>query len=177
MGKTKKARILIVDDIPKNIHALVLTLKRPDLEIFTATSGNDALALMLEYNFDLVILDIQMPEMNGFEVAEIMRSDKQTRDIPILFATAVYSQKEFISKGYEAGAVDYLLKPIDADILKMKVNAILSMESSGSALKETIEELKPEVGRRKKAEKALHVSEERFRSLVETTSDWIWEMD
>ena len=97
-------------------------LESPGLNIIRANSGNEALGLVLEYDIALVLMDVQMPEMNGFETAELIRGNSQTRHIPIIFVTAISKEREYVFKGYEAGAVDYLFKPLNTDILQNKVN-------------------------------------------------------
>ncbi len=123
MNKTEKENILIVDDRPEDLLALKKLLKRPDLNIITATSGNDALAMVLEHDFALILLDVYMPDMDGFETAELMRENDKTKRIPIIFITAISKEQKYVCKGYDAGAVDYLFKPLDPDILKSKPNA------------------------------------------------------
>ncbi len=135
MTNTEKINILIVDDKPENLLSFRLSLKNPELNIITAESGNDALSLILEYDFSLVLLDVHMPEMDGFETAKLIRSIEKTKQVPIIFVTAICKENKHISKGYEIGAIDYLLKPIDVDVLKHKVNAILSLATINKAFK------------------------------------------
>ncbi len=131
-----KSTILIVDDQPANLLALEALLEDLDLRIITATSGNQALSLMLEHDFALVLLDVQMPDMDGFEAATLMRGRKETRHVPIIFVTALNRGKKHIFKGYEAGAVDYLAKPIDSEILKSKVRIFLELDRQKKLLEE-----------------------------------------
>ncbi|MCK5232150.1 MAG: response regulator [Desulfobulbaceae bacterium] len=149
------AKILVVDDRLENIYALERVLSRPGLEILTASTGNDALALILEHDFDLVLLDVQMPDMDGFELAKIIKNDKRTKEVPIIFVTAINKEKKYLIKGYELGAVDYIVKPIDADILRQKINALLSLKSTSRNLQRTLEEKKQELNRQKEAESNL----------------------
>lgn len=116
-----KVDILIVDDRPENLVAMEAMLEDEQLSIHKAQSGNEALGLMLETCFALVVLDVQMPDMNGYEAAELMRSHEKTRDVPIIFVTALNKEKQHMSKGYASGAVDYLFKPVEPAILKSKV--------------------------------------------------------
>jgi two-component system, cell cycle response regulator len=126
--KTKeKVNILIVDDRKENLIALEALLERSEVTIIKAESGNQALGLMLEFNFSVVLLDVQMPEMDGFEVAELMRSKEKTRNIPIIFVTAINKEEKYVFKGYEMGGVDYLFKPINPHILKSKVGVFLEL--------------------------------------------------
>lgn len=122
-----KPHVLLVDDIPENLMALEALLEDPDLVTIKTGGGNDALALMLEYDFALVLMDVQMPEMDGFEVAELMQKREKTRYIPIIFVTAFSKSENLVFKGYETGAVDYLFKPLDPVILKSKVKIFLEL--------------------------------------------------
>ncbi len=144
----EKFNILIVDDREENLLTLESILENPELNIVKARSGNEALGLMLEYNFAMVLLDVQMPEMDGFETAELMRSNERTRSIPIIFVTAISKQRQHVFKGYEAGAVDYLYKPLDLEILQSKIKAYIeffkqkhSLELTTKKLEKTIQEL------------------------------------
>ncbi|MFH2059785.1 MAG: response regulator [Pseudomonadota bacterium] len=123
-----KQAILLVDDRKENLIALEAQLERPDLLIHKALSGNEALAMVIENRYALVLLDVQMPEMDGFETAEIMRSSLKTRHMPIIFVTAISKEQKHIFKGYEAGAVDYIFKPIEPHILNSKVNIFLEID-------------------------------------------------
>jgi two-component system cell cycle response regulator len=136
MKEKDTVNILIVDDRPENILALERLLERPGLNIKKATSGNDALALVLDHDFALVLLDVQMPEMDGFETAELMRGNSSTRHIPIIFVTAISTEQKYVFKGYESGAVDYLFKPLDPDILLSKVNIFLELYRQKSAIED-----------------------------------------
>ncbi|KPA10089.1 multi-sensor hybrid histidine kinase [Candidatus Magnetomorum sp. HK-1] len=119
--------ILLVDDRPENLLSLENLLKTPELNIIKTTSGNEALGLMLRNDFALVLLDVQMPEMDGFEVAKLMRSSKRTRHIPIIFITAINKEQRHVFKGYKSGAVDYLFKPLNPEILRSKVNVFIEL--------------------------------------------------
>jgi diguanylate cyclase (GGDEF)-like protein len=134
--------ILVVDDRPENLLVLEGLLEDLPCNIVKASSGNEALGLMLEYDFALVLLDVQMPEMDGFETAALMRSREITRNIPIVFVTALYKEQKYIFKGYEIGAVDYLFKPIEAVILRSKVNVFLELNKQKLQLKEQADSIK-----------------------------------
>ena len=122
-----RQKILIVDDKDKNLFALEKVLEKMDADIIRATCGNDALTASINHEFALAILDIQMPQMDGYELAEFLRADKKTRDLPIIFLTAVYSDSYHVFKGYEAGAVDFLTKPYKPQILLAKVMVFLQL--------------------------------------------------
>ena len=142
MQPSKTACILIVDDREENLLALEGWLENPDLKIVRATSGNEALGLTLEEDFALVLLDVQMPEMDGFETAELMRLSEKTKNIPIIFVTAINKEQEHVFKGYSAGAVDYLSKPLNPDILRAKVQVFLQLYRQKRLLEDTSEKLK-----------------------------------
>jgi signal transduction histidine kinase len=125
IDEPKKFNILLVDDRPENLVTLEGILESPELNIFKANSGNEALSIMFETEFALVLLDVQMPIMDGFETAEIMRSSERTKNVPIIFVTAISTERKHIFKGYEKGAVDYLYKPLDLEILKSKIKAYI----------------------------------------------------
>lgn len=136
-----KYNILIVDDRPENLLTLEGILDSPQYKLIKATSGNEALGLLLEYNIALALIDVQMPGMDGFETAEIMRSSERTKHIPIIFITAISKQRKHIFKGYESGAVDYLYKPLDMEILKSKISAFIELFRYHEALEKTTQEL------------------------------------
>jgi len=122
------AIILIIDDKTANIFALEKLLERPERFFLDATNGEDGLKIALANKIDLIILDVQMPEMDGFEVANILKSNKRTKDIPILFASAEKKERHSIMKGFEEGAVDYLSKPLDPEVTKAKVAVLLKIQ-------------------------------------------------
>jgi diguanylate cyclase (GGDEF)-like protein len=123
----ERAKVLLVDDRKENLLSLEALLEELDITILTANSGNEALSLLFEYEFAVVLMDVQMPEMDGFETADLMRGNKRTKSIPIIFVTAISKGGEYLSRGYEAGAVDYLYKPLDAPILRSKVTIFVEL--------------------------------------------------
>jgi len=133
---TGKLKILIVDDRRENLVALRHVLSAVDAEIIEARSGNQALAATLEHDFSLAILDVQMPGMDGYELAEHLRGDEQTRAIPIMFLTAAYEDELHVFKGYEVGAVDFLVKPYQPEILLGKVKIFLEIARDRHELQE-----------------------------------------
>lgn len=120
--------LLVVDDYPENLISMRALLARGDWQVLTASSGREALSALLEHEVDLVLLDVQMPEMDGFEVARLMRGSQRTRMTPIIFLTANEQSQAAVLKGYASGAVDYLFKPFDPQILKPKVQALLEQQ-------------------------------------------------
>ena len=127
--------LLVVDDYPENLISMQALLQRPDWHILTAASGVEALDMLLRHEVDLVLLDVQMPVMDGFEVARLMRGSQRTRFTPIIFLTANAQSRDAVLEGYACGAVDYLLKPFDSQILKPKVQALLEHQSNARALR------------------------------------------
>jgi PAS domain S-box-containing protein len=122
-----KIPVLIVDDRPENLISLEALLDDMGLDLVQAQSGNEALRQTLHNDFALVLLDVQMPEMDGFETAELMRKNPKTRQLPIIFVTAGMNEEYHLFKGYEAGAVDYLLKPIEPVVLRSKVKVFCEL--------------------------------------------------
>jgi PAS domain S-box-containing protein len=126
--KFQSATILLVDDKDSNLLALQTLLEKPGRIFFHANCGGDALKHALNKDIDLIILDVQMPDMDGFEVAQFLRSNRKTKDIPIIFASAEKKEYQSIIKGFEEGAVDYLFKPLDPEITKAKVSVLLKIQ-------------------------------------------------
>ncbi len=120
-------KCLIVDDRAENLLALANLLRQDDVELLTASSGEEALDLLLSHDVALALLDVQMPLMDGFELAELMRGSERTRHIPIIFITAGAHDQHRVFKGYESGAVDFLYKPIDPDILRNKADVFFQL--------------------------------------------------
>jgi signal transduction histidine kinase len=122
------SKLLIVDDLPDNLRALDALIRDPQRIVYHAHSGEQALALLLEHEFALAILDVQMPGMDGFELAELMRGTVRTRHIPIVFVSAAGRELNYAFKGYESGAVDFLYKPLDPDAVRGKVNVFVALD-------------------------------------------------
>jgi len=141
MNVEKTPKILIVDDTPANLVALKLLLKKVKAQIIKANSGAEALQLTLEHDFALILLDAHMPEMDGYETAEILGSTSGTNTIPIIFVTAAYKDEVHRLKSYRAGAVDYIQKPIEDRILISKVNVFLELYNQSFELKSLTENL------------------------------------
>lgn len=119
----EKPKILIVDDNPKNLHSLRRVLEEVDIEIIEALSGQEALAKALHHEFFVILMDVQMPDMDGFETASLLYENIETSRTPIIFITAINKSERFVLKGYKTGAVDYLCKPVESEILidKLKI--------------------------------------------------------
>ena len=138
---SKRPKILVVDDTPANLVAMRRLLARADADIFEATSGNDALALCLDHQFALVLLDVNMPEMDGFEVAKLISETDHLSETPIIFVTAAYADDVNRIKGYSSGAVDYIAKPINDVILQSKVRVFLELYRARALLQQALDEL------------------------------------
>jgi len=127
-------KFLIVDDTPENLVALEALLRRDGLEVLKAGSGAQALELLLAHDVALALLDVQMPEMDGFELAELMRGSERTKHVPIIFVTAGSHDPKRVFKGYEHGAVDFLFKPIDPHALKSKADVFFELYAQRRAI-------------------------------------------
>src|SRR3954470_18488882 len=136
MVKQAEDRILIVDDKVNNIYALEQILGQPGRNLISATNGNEALKVALNQEIDLIILDVQMPDMDGFEVAQILKSNKRTCETPIIFVTAELKEHKFMMKGFEEGAIDYLYKPLNPEITEAKVSVLLQLHRQQRELME-----------------------------------------
>ena len=136
-----QAKLLIVDDLPENLLALEALIKREDRAVYKALSADEALSLLLQHEFALAILDVQMPGMNGFELAEMMRGTEKTKNIPIVFVSAAGREMNYAFKGYESGAVDFLHKPLDIHAVKSKVNVFVDLYRQRKAVKQQVEAL------------------------------------
>ncbi|KPG95859.1 histidine kinase [Pseudomonas sp. RIT-PI-q] len=136
-----QAKLLIVDDLPENLLALEALIKREDRAVYKALSADEALSLLLQHEFAMAILDVQMPGMNGFELAELMRGTEKTKNIPIVFVSAAGRELNYAFKGYESGAVDFLHKPLDIHAVKSKVNVFVELYRQSKAMKQQVEAL------------------------------------
>jgi len=164
--KIKPAPILIVDDIPENLIALETILGRLDVTVVKATSGNDALTETLKHDFALIILDVQMPGMNGYEVADILHEEGgEFAAIPIIFVTAIDRSEEKELRGYQTGAIDFLFKPINKNILLSKVKVFLELYQMRKNLSQLVEERTEQ----------LDSSETKYRQIFENAIEGIFQ--
>ncbi len=122
-----RIKCLLVDDLEENLLALAGLLQRDDVELLTARSGPEALELLLVHEVALAFLDVQMPDMDGFELAELMRGSERTRHVPLIFVTAGARERQRVFKGYELGAVDFIYKPIEPHILQNKAEVFFQL--------------------------------------------------
>lgn len=159
--------ILIVDDIVANIIALKKTLELHNIDVDTAESGEEALKKILKINYSLIIMDVQMPGLDGFEVVKILSGNKKTKDIPVIFLSAINIEKKYIFKGYETGAVDYITKPVDSDLLILKVKTFIKIYDQQNELKVMKDLLSKEIAIRTEAQDNLEMKIiERTKELV-----------
>lgn len=161
----KKASVLIVDDRVENLITLENLLESPDLEVVRATSGQEALAKTLDHAFALVLMDVQMPGMDGYETAELLRGHRRTCHLPIIFVTAAWKEREHIFRGYDSGAVDYLFKPLEPAVLRSKVGVFLSLYRQRIQLEEKTRELDAKLVELEELHQALETSHEKLRLL------------
>src|SRR4051812_16701514 len=135
MSADPRPAVLLVDDRSENLVALEAVLAPLGCRMVTATSGAEALKRLLEDDFAVILLDVQMPELDGFETAEYIKRRERTRHIPIIFVTAISKEEHHVFRGYEAGAVDYVFKPYDPVVLRSKVAVFLDLFKVGRALR------------------------------------------
>jgi two-component system, sensor histidine kinase and response regulator len=133
--QTHHPKILIVDDRPENLFSLRAILEEDDFDIIEANCGETALQMAREHHFALIISDVQMPEMNGFQLLEALRSQTATMLVPVIFVTAISKEEKYIHKGYSEGAVDYLFKPLDPFVVKAKTDVFISLYRQQALLK------------------------------------------
>lgn len=145
--------ILIVDDSPENIISLKKVLEKNDFEVDTALSGEEALKKILKRSYVLIILDVQMPGMDGFEVAEAISGYSKAKETAIIFLSAASANVNLITRGYSSGGLDYISKPVDINILLLKVKTFYRIYEQNRALKEMHQKLREEIEFRKAAER------------------------
>jgi PAS domain S-box-containing protein len=133
---SSQSKLLVVDDRPENLLALEAVLKSEGYQLISARSGREALELLKTHDVEVILLDIQMPEMDGYETAREIKKIERCQNIPIIFITAIFTESPHIKKGYEAGAIDYFTKPFDPDILRLKVGIYASFRQKDALLKE-----------------------------------------
>jgi signal transduction histidine kinase/DNA-binding response OmpR family regulator len=167
--------ILIVDDEPSNLLAIEAILEPLGQNIVRAASGIEALKHALKMEFCVVLLDVQMPEMDGLETASLLRKRPKTRDVPIIFLTAISKDKSWVTRGYEAGAVDYLFKPYDPDALRTKVATFVDLGKKNVAMRALNEALR--VGSQRELAELKLWSERRYQDLADSMPQVVWSSD
>ena len=170
-----QVEILIVDDRPENLLTLEAILEPLGQRLVRAHSGEEALRMLLKHDFAVVMLDVQMPGMNGFETAQLIKARERTRYIPIIFLTAISKEEEYVFRGYQVGAVDYMSKPFQPDVLRAKVAVFVDLHLKQKRLAEQealLRESERRVTELRHAGEMLQ-SEARFREIVSTAMDAI----
>jgi PAS domain S-box-containing protein len=166
----EKVNILIVDDQMSGLIAIEAVLQSPEYNLVLASSGREALKRIQEDAFALILLDVRMPGMDGFETAEIIKTHDRSRDIPIIFITGNSHDQLYIHKGYQSGAVDYLFKPFDAEILKSKVSVFIELYQKNKMIQSQEEQI------RKSEIASLEIKNlERYRILANAIPHMVWE--
>ena len=151
-----KIDILLVDDRDENLLALETVLYAPDLNLVKATSGKEALRYLLHHEPALILMDVQMPDLDGFETTRLIKNSERTRDIPTIFVTAINQDERYIHQGYEHGAVDYINKPYDAYILKSKVSVFVDLARKNKRLIK-LEKQEREAERKEREQQIIHL--------------------
>lgn len=169
MPPEKPVNILLVDDRPENLLSLEAILEGVGGNLVKAPSSQEALKFLLRNEAAVILLDAQMPDMDGFETAALIREREKLQDTPIIFVTAIYKSSSHVLKGYSVGAVDYICKPFEPDILRPKVQAFITMFWQKQAVKEEAERLRQTNHELYKKSKT---SEERYRLLMENVKDY-----
>ena len=167
------ANLLIVDDLPENLLALNALIRKDGRTVFQASCGEDALNLLLEHEFALAILDVQMPGMNGFELAELMRGTEKTRHIPIVFVTAAGKESNYAFKGYESGAVDFLYKPLDIAAVNGKVNVFVDLYHQRHEIRRQVKAMEKSRQAQDVLVQQLQVSQHELHKAVRMRDDFL----
>ncbi|HET9599868.1 MAG TPA: ATP-binding protein [Anaeromyxobacteraceae bacterium] len=187
MSTDRPLRILLVDDTPANLIALESVLANPAYELISMTSGAQALGFLLKNDCALILMDVQMPDLDGYETARLIRQNDRTRNIPIVFVTAHGLEDQHVLRGYESGAIDYLFKPFDPAVLRSKVAAFATLHHAQRRLLEQAEQLR--LAQRREHAHALaelelrslrrqQAAQRRYRTLVEGVTHAIaWIVD
>lgn len=171
-----KVNILIVDDRPEGLMALEAVLQNSEYRLVKASSGEDALRKILDEDFALILLDVQMPGMNGFETAEVIRERPRSRDVPIIFVTAISKDEQFVGRGYEVGAVDYLFKPINPAVLRSKVSVFVDLHRKAQQIQLQAEMLR--LSERRERERQIAElrteSTRKYQNLADALPNVFW---
>lgn len=168
-----ETRLLIVDDLPENLLALGALVGGAGRQVYQAHSAEEALGLLLAHDFALAILDVQMPGMNGFELAELMRGTERTRHIPIIFVSAGARELDYAFKGYESGAVDFLQKPLDPHAVASKVNVFVDLYRHRKALKHEMDALAESHARQEALVQQLQSAQRELERAVRMREDFM----
>ncbi|KEO82402.1 PAS domain S-box protein [Tumebacillus flagellatus] len=173
MAQDPKVNILMVDDRPENLLALEAVLQQPQYRLVSATSGEEALKCVLTEEFAVILLDVQMPGMNGFETAKLIKARERSRHIPIIFITAIHQATEHVHHGYAVGANDYIFKPFHPDTLRLKVESFVKIHRDREILKQRTRELEIANKLLERTTSELRRTEALARAIGETSRDTI----
>jgi len=168
-----QSKLLIVDDLPENLLALEALIRAPDRIVYRAGSAEAALTLLLEHEFALAIVDVQMPGMNGFELAELMRGTERTRHIPIIFVSAAGRELNYAFQGYESGAVDFLHKPLDPHAVISKVSVFVDLYQHRKALRHEMESLAAAHRKQEELVQQLQQTQQELEHAVRMRDDFM----
>ena len=164
-----RANVLLVDDLPQNLLALEAILEPLDQNLIRAGSGDEALKKLLLHDVAVILLDVQMPGMDGFETAELIKSRERTRHIPIIFLTAISKDREHVFRGYSSGAVDYLFKPFEPEVLRSKVAVFVELHEKTQTVRRQAEQL-----RAQELAQLQREQERRYEFLAESIPQQVW---
>ncbi|WP_426176223.1 hybrid sensor histidine kinase/response regulator [Massilia sp. TWR1-2-2] len=167
------SKVLIVDDLADNLQALDALIRHERRIVFHAASGEQALQLLLEHEFALAILDVQMPGMDGFELAELMRGTERTRHIPIVFTSAAGRELNYAFKGYETGAVDFLYKPLDSDAVRSKVNVFVALDQQRHESRRQVAQLEQSRREQQQLLEELHITQAELQRSLRMRDDFM----
>lgn len=169
--------ILIVDDHEDSLTYLEILMRTHNVNIIKSFSGKEALSKIIGIKIALAIIDVQMPLMNGFELALLIKKQQKSQFIPIIYLTAYYKETENVRKGYETGAVDYLIKPIDKTIILSKINVFLELDRNKYQILNDKFNLEKIIQEYELTKQTLTFSEEKYRTMIENSNDLIWMLD
>jgi two-component system, sensor histidine kinase len=177
-GHSRKINILLVDDRPEGLLTLEAVLDRPNYNLVKAESGEQALARVLETDFAVILMDVQMPGMDGFETVGLIKQREKSKDIPVIFLTAISKETHFVRRGYQTGAVDYLFKPFDPQVLASKVAVLVDLHMKTLLVKEQSELLRQSEMRERARQLATFQLESlnRYRHLADAIPHIIWKI-
>ncbi len=177
MQLESKINILLVDDAPEGLNLLETILKSPEYNLVKASSGQVALRCLLDADFALILLDVQMPEFNGFEVAKAIKQRERSKDIPIIFVTAIHIDSDYVNMGYALGAFDYLFKPFDPSILLAKVALFIEIHKKNEQIKKQAEliRLNDKMDRERALAGLELESTQRYRNLADAIPHMVWQ--
>ena len=169
MSPDQRVNLLLVDDVEENLVALRAILEPLEQNLVTARSGEEALRALLHDDFACILLDVQMPELDGFQTAALIKQRERSKYIPIIFLTAISKEERHVFRGYSAGAVDYLFKPFDPEVLRSKVSVFIDLYRKTDELRRQAELL-----RERDVAEERRVSEERYRQLADAMPQIVW---